>query len=137
MTLRVRSGFNAADSTLRLRPTDCPRIPTRIDAAQRELSGAPFRVSVHAPAPTFRLLTGSPKIYVKTGDSGGRRRNSFCGNCGSPIAACADADDPPTYSLRVGCLAQKHALPPKRRIWCKSALPWALNVGAVPGIEHQ
>ncbi len=101
------------------------------------LSGAPFRVSVHAPAPTFRLLTGSPKTYVKTGDSGGRRRNSFCANCGSPIAACADSDTPPTYSLRVGCLAQKAALPPKRRIWCRSALPWALNVGEVPGIEGQ
>lgn len=101
------------------------------------LSGAPFRVSVHAPAQAFRLLSGRPKVYVKTGDSGGRRRNWFCANCGSPVAACADSDDPPTYSLRVACLAEKQALPPRRRIWCRSALPWSEDVRAVPGTERQ
>jgi len=101
------------------------------------LTGSAFRVSVPASARTFRLLTGSPKVYVKTADSGTRRRHSFCPDCGAPVMACADSDDPPTYSLRVGCLAQKAALPPKRRIWCKSELSWARNVGLIPGIDGQ
>lgn len=101
------------------------------------LTGSAFRVSVPAPAETFRLLSGTPKVYIKTADSGARRRHSFCPDCGSPVAACADTDDPPTYSLRVGCLAQKADLPPKRRIWCKSALAWSQNVSMVPGIEGQ
>jgi hypothetical protein len=101
------------------------------------LTGSAFRVSVLAPAETFRLLTGNPKFYVKTADSGAKRRHSFCPNCGAPVAASADTDAPPSYSLRVGCLRQRAELPPRRRIWCRSALQWAQNVSAVPGTEVQ
>jgi hypothetical protein len=101
------------------------------------LTGSGFRVSVPAPAATFRLLSGKPKTYVKTADSGTRRRHSFCPNCGTPVHATADTDDPPAYSLRVGCLRQKAQLAPKKRIWCRSALAWAQNVSAIPGIDHQ
>ncbi|HEX2565922.1 MAG TPA: GFA family protein, partial [Burkholderiales bacterium] len=76
------------------------------------LTGSGFRVSVPAPAATFRLLSGKPKTYVKTADSGTRRRHSFCPNCGTPVHATADTDDPPAYSLRVGCLRQKAQLAP-------------------------
>lgn len=101
------------------------------------LTGSAFRVSVPARAQTFRLLTGTPQVYLKTADSGTRRRHAFCPRCGTPVSASADEDDPPTFSLRVGCLAQKAQLPPKRRIWCRSALAWAQDVSAVPGIEAQ
>jgi hypothetical protein len=101
------------------------------------LTGSAFRLSVPAPAATFRLLSGKPKVYVKTADSGTKRRHSFCPNCGTPVSACADTDSPPFYSLRVGCLKQRRELPPKRRIWCKSALEWAQDVSGVPGIPGQ
>jgi hypothetical protein len=99
------------------------------------LTGSAFRVSVPAPAATYRLLRGQPKVYVKTADSGVRRRHSFCPNCGTPVAATADSDHPPFYSLRVGCLRERADLPPQRRIWCKSALAWAQDVSGVPGID--
>jgi hypothetical protein len=99
------------------------------------LTGSAFRVSVPAPAATFRLLTGHPKVYVKTADSGTRRRHSFCPNCGTPVCATADVADPPGYSLRIGCLAERATLPPRRRTWCKSALGWAQDVSGVPGRE--
>ena len=99
------------------------------------LTGSAFRVSVPAPAATFRLLTGHPKVYVKTADSGAKRRHSFCPNCGTPVCATADTENPPSYSLRVGCLKQRAQLPPKRRIWCRSALDWAQNVSGVPAAE--
>jgi hypothetical protein len=101
------------------------------------LSGSAFRVSVPTAAGSFRLLSGTPAVYVKTADSGNRRRHAFCGRCGTPISASADTDAPSTYSLRVGCLAQKEQLPPRRRIWCKSALGWAQDVSAVPGVPSQ
>lgn len=101
------------------------------------LTGSAFRVTVPAPAAGFRLLCGAPKVYVKTAESGTRRRHAFCSNCGTPVSASADADDPPAYSLRVGCLAQKAQLAPKRRIWCQSALPWSQDIGAVPGTDRQ
>lgn len=101
------------------------------------LTGSAFRLSVPAPAAGFRLLSGSPTVYVKTADSGVRRRHSFCPNCGAPVAACADSDNPPSYSLRVGCLDERASLPPTRRIWCQSALTWAQDVRAIPGITGQ
>ena len=99
------------------------------------LTGSGFRVSVPAAAETYKLLSGKPKVYVKTADSGTKRRHSFCPNCGTPVSATADTDNPPAYSLRVGCLDQRAQLPPQRRIWCKSALGWAQNVSGVPGSE--
>ncbi len=101
------------------------------------LSGSTYRVSVPAAATAFRLLRGSPKGYVKTADSGARRRQSFCANCGSPVWGGADTDAPPVYMLRVGGLQQRAELPPKRRIWCQSALAWSADVSKVPGIDGQ
>jgi hypothetical protein len=49
------------------------------------LSGSAFRTVVPAPRASFRLLSGQPKIYVKTGDSGNQRTQSFCADCGTPI----------------------------------------------------
>jgi hypothetical protein len=102
------------------------------------LTGSVFRVTVPTVAGTFRLLTGTPTAYLKaTADSGVRRRHAFCPNCGSPVYACADEDNPPTRNLRVGCLAQREHLAPKRRIWCKSAVSWSQDVGSLPGIPKQ
>ena len=101
------------------------------------LTGSVFRVSVPASSATFRLLTGRPEVYVKTADSGTRRRHAFCPNCGTPVHASADTDDPPTYSLRIGCLDRRAMLPPKKRIWCKSALVWAQDVSGIPAVEGQ
>jgi len=101
------------------------------------LTGSAYRVSVPAPREGFRLLSGAPKTYIKTADSGTKRAHSFCPDCGTPAYACALGDNPPSYSLRVGCLQQKAQLPPQRRIWCKSALAWAQDVSAVPGQERQ
>lgn len=101
------------------------------------LTGSAYRVSAPALAASFRILTGSPTTYVKIADSGTRRRHAFCATCGSPVYACADADAPPTYTLRVGCLAEKRELVPVGQGWCSSALPWAKDVPSLPGRERQ
>jgi hypothetical protein len=100
------------------------------------LTGSAYRVSVPAPAATFRLLTGQPKVYVKTADSGNKRAHSFCPDCGTPIHAAA-LENPPTYSLRVGCLRQRHELRPVRRIWCRSGLAWSEDLTGVPQTPGQ
>jgi len=101
------------------------------------LSGAPYRVSVAAPRETFRLLSGAPKIYVKTADSGAKRTHAFCPDCGAPIYSSA-ISDPPVYNLRIGGLRQRADLPPRRQIWCDSALPWSANIERVlPRLARQ
>jgi len=101
------------------------------------LTGSAYRISVRAPRESFRLLSGKPKVYVKTAESGTQRAQCFCPDCGTPVFATAPVDNPPDYMLRVASLKQRPDLPPKRRIWCKSALSWSLDLGSVPGIEGQ
>jgi hypothetical protein len=94
------------------------------------LSGSPYRAAVPAAAADFVLLRGEPKIYIKTADSGTKRAQAFCADCGTPIYAAAPGD-PPTYSLRLGAIKQRAVLRPRRQIWCDSALPWAMDISAI------
>src|SRR6185312_4818304 len=95
------------------------------------LSGAPFRASVPARVEDFRLLRGALKRYVKTADSGNKRVQTFCGDCGSPIYATA-LDNPVTFNLRLGTVRQRAEIVPRRQIWCSSALLWAMDVRPIP-----
>ncbi len=73
------------------------------------LTGSAYRANVQAPAETFVLRTGQPKIYIKTADSGTKHAHAFCPACGTPIYSAA-ITDPPTYSLRVGGIKQRAEL---------------------------
>lgn len=101
------------------------------------LTGTAYRANVQAPRETFRLEGGPLKIYVKTADSGTRRAHAFCPECGTPVYSSAVSEQPPTYSLRVGCLDQRHALKPGRQIWCQSALPWSADLASIERVERQ
>ncbi len=98
------------------------------------LTGSAFRANISAPAAGFVLLRGTPTSYVKTAESGTKRRHAFCGDCGTPIYACA-VEDPPSYSLRVGTITQRAALSPRRQIWRRSALDWVDHLAAVPAAD--
>ncbi len=101
------------------------------------LSGSPYRASIPSNPGTYRVLSGTPRTYLKTAASGNRRRQTFCGNCGTPIAAFPDVEDPPFVMLRLGALQERAQLAPKRRIWCGSELPWSLDVHSLPGVAGQ
>jgi hypothetical protein len=100
------------------------------------LSGSPYRVSVRVPAETFRMTSGTLKVYIKTAESGAQRAHSFCPECGSPVHS-SDPHNPKAYSLRVGCLDERDELAPQRQIWCQSAVPWSADLGSVPGLQRQ
>jgi hypothetical protein len=100
------------------------------------LTGSAFRAVISAPAASFKLLRGEPRVYIKTADSGTRRAHTFCGDCGTPIYAAA-ISDPPSYSLRVGTIKQRAQLRPTRQIWCRSALPWAMDLRAIEKFDAQ
>ena len=98
-------------------------------------SGSPWRASVPAKAQNLKFLRGEPKVYIKTADSGSRRAQGFCGDCGSSIYSTA-APDPQVYFLRLGMVKQRAQIPPKRQIWCESALSWAQNIRDLPGVPR-
>jgi hypothetical protein len=99
----------------------------------QSLSGTGYRIGAPAAAATFVLLSGEPKTYLKTADSGTKRIHAFCPDCGGPVYSRA-LENPPFYTLRVGTLRQRAELPPRRQIWCGSAVPWSANIEAVPKI---
>ena len=102
----------------------------------QQLTGSAFRVSVPTPSNRFVLRSGAPTTYVKTADSGAKRAQAFCPNCGSPLYTFA-LDDPVTYGLRVGCIEERQQLAPKKQIWCKSALPWSMDISALPKRDRE
>lgn len=100
------------------------------------LTGSAFRVNVQTPAASFLLRCGTPKVYIKTAESGNKRAHAFCPNCGTPIYA-TDPHEPKSYGLRVGTLKQRVELRPSRQIWHRSALPWVTDIGGMPWVERQ
>jgi hypothetical protein len=101
----------------------------------QNFSGSPYRASVAAKDGNFRILRGTPKIYVKTAQSGTKRAQAFCGDCGSPIYSAAP-ENPTQFNLRLGGLKQRLHLKPTKQIWCRSALEWAQDVTGIRGLPE-
>lgn len=66
------------------------------------LSATAFRTIVPVPEDKLRMTAGKPKIYIKIGDSGAKRAQAFCANCGSAIYATGVGEGPKIYNLRLG-----------------------------------
>ena len=96
-------------------------------------TGSAFRTNVPVPGGDFKMLTGTPAIYIKTtAESGNPRAQAFCGKCGTPIYSTTPGDGPrPSYMVRVGILRERNELVPKVQNWYRSARPWVTDIGTV------
>ena len=90
-------------------------------------SGSAFRFISAIRKEDFRLLTGNLKTYVKTAQSGAKRAQFFCPECGTQLYG-ADAADPQIFSLRLGTARQIKQLAPSVQIWRRSALGWVSGI---------
>lgn len=95
------------------------------------LSATAFRTVAMVPEEDLKL-TGTPKVYIKTGDSGAKREQAFCAECGSAIYATSVGDGPKVYNLRVGTIRQRAELVPKVQYWGQSALNWLKELDKIP-----
>ena len=86
------------------------------------LSGTAFRVTAFAKREQFHMK-GEPKIYIKVAESGNKRAQAFCPDCGSPLYATT-AENQQVFGIRLGTSHQRRELKPVRQIWCRSELPW-------------
>ena len=100
------------------------------------LSGAAFRVNVPAARESFHLEAGQPKIYVKTAESGAKRAQAFCPECGTPIYSAA-VSDPQMFNIRVGTARQRAELRPKTQGWCRSKRDWVMDLQSVKQFAKQ
>ena len=101
------------------------------------LSGSAFRSLVLSLPDALVMTAGTPKIYVKTAESGNPREQAFCGNCGSPIYSVAAGDEPKVYAIRLGTVTQRDQLDPTRSIWSQSAQSWIGDLDDLPKSNEQ
>lgn len=92
---------------------------------------------VRTPEDRFTLVSGAPRTYVKTAESGARRAQVVCPQCGSQIYATSTGDGPKILSLRTGTLNQRVRLKPRIQIWRRSALAWIGESDSIPARETQ
>jgi len=101
------------------------------------LSGTAFRTVAFTLEDALTLKKGEPKIYVKTADSGRKRAQGFCGDCGSGIYATDVGAGPKVYGLRTGVLAECNELAPQLQIWRDSACAWLGEIESLPSKPGQ
>jgi len=100
-------------------------------------SGSAFRVVAYTREDAFRLLSGELKVYVKTSESGNKRPQSFCPECGTPIYGTAIGAGPKVYSIRVGSIRQRDQIAPNVQVWSRSEQPWVTHIGSMRQFEKQ
>jgi hypothetical protein len=97
------------------------------------ITGSAFRINIRVAGKDFRLTRGEPARYLKTtSDSGNKRVQAFCPNCGTQLFASAPGDDPPAYTVRVGTLRQREQLSPTAQQWWRSAQGWVTGLAGLP-----
>ena len=101
------------------------------------LSGSAFRVVAYTREDAFTLKSGKLKIYIKTGESGNERPQSFCPECGTPIYATAAGAGSKVYAIRVGTARQRDQIAPHVQVWFRSAQPWVAHTASMRRIEKQ
>ncbi|MCV2445774.1 GFA family protein [Paracoccus sp. DMF] len=101
--------------------TDCQR-----------LTGSAFRLTVRARAQDFTLTGTAPRCYLKHGDSGAKRFQYFCGDCGAPIYTTGEGEAAQIVGIRAGTIDQRAQLVPRSQIWGRSRLPWLEQLNAIP-----
>ena len=100
-------------------------------------SGSAFRTVVPATMGSFRLLSGQPKIYVKTAESGNKRVQAFCPECGTSVYSAPADGSSGVFGLRVGTIRQRSSLVPKTHYWYRSAQSWVTELGSLPRVEKE
>ena len=101
------------------------------------LSGSAFRTVIFTQEGSFKLRSGELKIYVKTGESGTERPQSFCPKCGTPIYSTMLGEGPKVHSIRLGTVHQREQIVPQLQLWFRSAQHWVTDLGSILKVETQ
>lgn len=99
------------------------------------LSGTAFRTVVSTKQEDLKVV-GEPKVYIKTAESGNKRAQAFCPDCGTPLWATTPSDSQ-VFGLRVGAIKERDQLVPKRQVWARSAQGWLSQLGGITRLEKQ
>ena len=99
------------------------------------LSGSAYRTVVPAIEGSFKLLSGTPKTYIKKAEDGTPRAQVFCPECGTPIYAGPVDGGTSMIGIRVGTVRQREQLIPRKQYWCRSSQDWVQDLSSMPKIN--
>ena len=95
-----------------------------------------FGMSLWVLRSDFEIVSGGPKFWQRSTDSGRTMVCAFCADCGSRLYH-ADNHDSETVSVKAGSLDDTSDLVPIGHIWTRSAQPW-VPIDALPGsLRHE
>ena len=77
----------------------------------RKCTGSAFNVSVPVSVDIFNLLSGKPKGFSKTADSGNELTRHFCPECGSPLYTSSPRHPDRVY-VKAGSLDDPNVVAP-------------------------
>ncbi|MEC8694770.1 MAG: GFA family protein [Pseudomonadota bacterium] len=96
------------------------------------IGGGPYRAVAISDAEDLSI-TGTPSEYIKVAESGNKRIQAFCGDCGTQLYACDENKQ--QFNIRTGFLNQSAVLVPKKHIFASSALHWITDIEDDPCFE--
>ncbi len=99
-------------------------------------SGSAFGMSLIVPKHAFQLLSGEPKQFDRTADSGRSVECAFCPACGTRIYH-EPSSRKDTLNIKPGTLDDTSWLSPALHVWTKSKQPWVLIPEGVRSFEGQ
>jgi hypothetical protein len=88
----------------------------------RKQSASAFGISVIVPRDAFRLTSGSPRVWSRPTDSGGRLDCAFCPDCGTRVWH-EGGPRSATLSVKGGSLDEPLDLGTAVHIWTARMLP--------------
>ena len=96
-------------------------------------SGGPYRAVVICKSENV-VFEGRPQEYVKIADSGNKKIQGFCDNCGTQLFATDEKRS--VFNIRVGWLDQRNFLQPKKHIFGSSSQEWITSIEKDPWLSY-
>ena len=90
----------------------------------RRCTGSAFGIGVRVESRQFRIVSGTPKGFTKTGDSGNYLTRYFCSECGSPLYTSSPQHLDSLY-VKAGSLDDPTLVRPTHQNWTNSMVAWA------------
>lgn len=92
-----------------------------IDCQRR--TGSVFGVTAFFQEDQINLMSGDPKTFTRTADSGNVLDMNFCPTCGTTLFWTL-AEHPGRVVIAVGCFADPRFPAPERHVWAKHKHYW-------------
>ncbi|MFZ5616041.1 MAG: GFA family protein [Pseudomonadota bacterium] len=116
----------------------CKGDPVRISVCHclecQKRTGGAFSAQARFPKGDVVFISGTPRIYERTGDEGGKITQRFCGDCGVTVWYTIDAD-PERIAVALGAFADPAFPQPRFSVYEERKHAWVAFNEREP-IEH-